>query len=331
MYLPDRIIAMASAFYDSSVLFTASDAGVFTHLAQSGPADAPSIARALRLDERGARLLLDACVALDLLVKREDRYDNSAESAAFLVQGARGDLTGAIRYNRDVYPAWGKLDTFVRTGKPVERPEQHLGDDAARTRTFVLSMHHRALAMGRAVLNELDLAGRKRLLDVGGGPGTYAVLIAQRHADIACTVLDLPEVVKVAAELIEQQGYADRVTTLAGDYRVDPFPSGVDVVHFFGMLHQEPADGIRALLKKAYDALEPGGIVNIMDMMTDHSHTRPKFSALFAVNMALTSEHGWVFADSELLEWLREAGFRDAQVRALPPPMPHSFATARKP
>lgn len=331
MLKPDRIIGMASAFYDTCVLFAASDLGVFARLAETGPADAASLAASLRLDRRGARLLLDACVALELLNKDGETYSNTPESAVFLVPGSPGDLSGAIRYNRDVYPAWGKLDTFVRTGTPVEKPEFHLGADAERTRTFVLSMHHRALAIGRAVLGELDLAGRRTLLDVGGGPGTYSVLIAQSHPDIRCTVLDLPEVVKVAAELILAQGCAERVSTLAGDYRTLAFPPGNDVVNFFGMFHQESPDSIRALLRKAHDALNPGGIVHVMDMMTDHTHTQPKFSALFAVNMALTTDNGWVFADTELTGWMREAGFTDCKVKPLPPPMPHWFASARKP
>lgn len=321
---------MASAFYDSCILFSASDLGVFSKLAELGSADASTLAAALNLDRRGARLLLDACVALELLKKEGDLYQNSLEGQVFLVPGSPGDLSGAIRYNRDVYPAWGKLTELVRSGKPVERPESHLGLDAERTRTFVLSMHYRALAIGRAVVGELNLAGCRQLLDVGGGPGTYSVLISRAYPEISCTVLDLPDVVAVADELICQQGAQERVRTLAGDYRTAQFPDGNDVINFFGMFHQESPESILALLKKACNALKPGGIVNIMDMMTDHTHTKPVFSALFAVNMALTTENGWVFSDAELAGWLEEAGFTDCVVKPLPPPMPHSFATARK-
>lgn len=328
---PERIIGMTSAFFDSCVLFTASDLGIFAKLAELGPSEAGGLASALGLDPRGTSLLLDACVALDLLRKEGNSYSNTPESGIFLVPGSPGDLSAAIRYNRDVYPAWGKLATFVKNGTPVEKPEFHLGEDPERTRTFVLSMHHRALAIGRSVLGELQLDGRKTLLDIGGGPGTYSVLIAQAYPEMACTVLDLPDVVKVAQELIHKQGYAERVKTLAGDYRTTPFPGGNDVINFFGMMHQESPQSIRSLLKKAYDALNPGGVVHVMDLMTDASHTKPKFSALFAVNMALTTENGWVFAETELIEWMQEAGFTDCQVKPLPPPMPHSFAFARKP
>src|SRR3990172_530318 len=188
MLKPDRIIGMASAFYESCILFAASDLGVFARLAEIGPADAQTLASALKLDERGARLLLDACVAVELLRKDGMLYSNTPESSAFLAPGSPGDLSGAIRYNRDVYPAWGKLKNFVKSGKPVESPEFHLGHDPDRTRTFVMAMHYRALGMGRAVVGELDLAGSKTVLDVGGGPGTYSMLIAQANPKATCTV-----------------------------------------------------------------------------------------------------------------------------------------------
>lgn len=328
---PSRIIAIASAFYDSCVLFTASDLGVFDYLSKNSGAVAGQIATGLDLDERGTRLLLDACTALGLLSKSGDRYDNTPETAAFLVAGSPGDLSGAIRYNRDVYNAWGRLPQLARTGRPVENPGIHLGSDPDRTRTFVLSMHYRALGIGRALVPMLDLRGAKTLLDVGGGPGTFSVLLAQANPDIRCTVLDLPEVTAIARELIEQQHMTDRVRTLGGSYRELDFPEGQDVVNFLGVLHQESPASIQSLFKKAYHALRPGGRIHVMDMMTDATHAAPKFSAMFAVNMALTTEHGWVFSDAEIMGWLRGAGFGKTEVRPMPPPMPHWIATAVKP
>jgi hypothetical protein len=249
---PRRITEMASAFYESCVLFTASDLGIFGKLAELGPADEKTISEACRLDVRGARLLLDACVAVGLLSKSEGRYQNSAEAAAFLVPGSPGDLSGAIRYNRDVYGAWGLLADMVRTGKPVERPKIHLGEDRDRTRTFVLAMHGRALGIGRAVVPRLDLSRSRSLLDIGGGPGTYSMLVAQAFPEIECTVLDLPEVVKIAAELIETAGLGRRVKTLAGDYHSTAFPGGQDAAVFFGVLHHIPGRNSRPFLPSTW-------------------------------------------------------------------------------
>ncbi|MDD4736081.1 MAG: methyltransferase [Kiritimatiellae bacterium] len=327
---PSLITDMASAFYDSCILFAASDAGLFTALAAHPHSTGDELAERCNLNPRSARLLLDACVALKLLVKNNNSYANTPESALFLVAGSPADLTGAIRYNRDVYAAWGRLGEFARTGTPVEKPELHLGDDESRTRTFVHSMHGRALGIGRSVIPLLDLSGCRKLFDVGGGPGTYSVLCAQAWPDLTCTVLDLPGVARVADELITQAELSERVKTIPGDYHTADFPNDLDVCLFFGMLHQETPESITQLFQKAYAALKPGGILYVLDMMTDASHTLPPFSALFAVNMALTTENGWVFSDEELKTWLYETGFSDFTCQPLPPPMPHWLASARK-
>jgi SAM-dependent methyltransferase len=328
---PGRIVRMASAFQESCLLFAASDLGIFRELAKAGKADTAHLARALGLNERGARLILDGCAAIGLLHKESGLYRNSPEAEAFLVPGHPGDLSGALRYNRDVYPAWGRVAQLARTGVPVEKPELHLGEDTARTRTFVLANHGKALAMLPAVMPLLDITGRRQLLDVGGGPGTFSAAIARANTGIQCTVLELAAVAAIAAELIEQEGQSGRVRLLEGDYHTTPFPPGNDVVLLFGMLHQEPAETIREILARAYCAMAPGGIVYVLDMMTDESHVNPPFSTMFGVNMALTKEHGWVFSETELCGWMTDAGFTDFRCRPLPPPMPHWLAAARKP
>ncbi|MDD5705876.1 MAG: methyltransferase [Kiritimatiellae bacterium] len=328
---PAGIVEMASAYYASATLFAALERGIFERVARLPGATAEALAGAGGDDPHGLRLLLDGCVALGLLVKQGEAYRNGEGAAQTLVPGAPHDLTRAIRYNQDVYPAWGRLAELARTGRPVEPPSLHLGADDARTRRFVLAMHGRALGIGRAVTPLLDLSCARRLLDVGGGPGTYTVLMAQAAPELRCCVLDLPPVAAIANELIDQAGLTSRVSTLPGDYHVTAFPSGQDVVTFFGVLHQEAPEVIRELLRRAHAALKPGGRVYVLDMMTDATRAHPRFAALFAINMALTAEHGWVFADSELASWLAEAGFVDSRCMPAPPPMPHMLMTASKP
>lgn len=326
---PSRIIASANAFYESCTLFAASDLGLFATLAEQGSADAAELADACGLDQRATRLLADACVAIELLEKDGNRYRNTAAVDAFLVPGRPGDLSRAIRYNRDVYPAWGRLAEFGHTGKPVEKPELHLGEDDARTRAFVHAMHGRALGIGRAVVPLIEIPGNARVLDIGGGSGAYSMLLCEAHPTATSTVLDLPGIVRVADELIAERGLQSRVQTLAGDYHNAAFPGDCDVVLILGVLHQESPGSIVDILSRARQALKPGGRIYIMDMMTDGSRCYPAFSSLFALNMALTTENGWVFSDDDMRTWLQEAGFTDIERRELPPPMPHWLMSAR--
>jgi hypothetical protein len=169
------------------------------------------------------------------------------------------------------------------------------------------------------------------VLEVGVVPATYSLLIAHAFPQIRCTALLSPAVAAIADELIAQQNASARVTALPGDYHTAAFPAPADVILFFGVLYRESEASIRSLLRRANDALEPGGAVYVMDLMTDRSRTWPEFSALFALNMAITTEDGRVFSDDDLRAWLAEAGFIDFSVTPVAPHVPHWLAGARKP
>ena len=325
-----EIVDLASAFYGSAALFAALDIGVFKAIAdRGGMVDLAAIAETTGASHRGLRLLLDACVATGILGKDGDNYFNTEAGKLALVPGGPADLSKAIRYNQDVYPAWGRLAELARTGKPVESPGLHLGDDPERTRRFAFSMRGRAFAIGRSVVPMLDLSGCRRVLDLAGGPGAYAELIVKSNSDLSCVTVDVPAVSAVAAECIAAAGLADCVECRAGDYHNDEYePEAYDAVTIFGALHQESPDQIRDIFSRAHRALRPGGRIFILDMMTDRTRTEPAFSALFAVNMALTTENGWVFSDDEIKAWLAETGFKPGEVRPVPPPMPHWLVSA---
>ena len=340
-----EIVDLASAYYGSAVLFAAIDRGVFAAIEKLGPpSPAPNldlVADACGCDRRGMRLLLDACVAEGLLTKDGETYRNTPAGRAALVPGGPADLTKAIRYNRDVYPAWGRLAEFAFTGRPVERPETHLGEDESRTKAFAAAMFGRAMGIGRSVVPMLGLgAGAReagdgepgvRVLDLAGGPGAYAILMCQANPQVTCVTVDLPAISAEARGYVAQFGLADRIECRAGSYHTDEYERGAyDAVTIFGALHQERPAAIVDILKRANRALRPGGRLLVLDMMTDATHAAPKFSALFAVNMALTTENGWVFSDGELKGWMREAGFEPGETRPVPPPMPHWLVTAVK-
>ena len=329
-----QIVELASAFYGSATLFAALDLGVFAAIAEAGaPVALAPLAEKLNASPRGLRLLLDACVATGILAKSADGlYSNTQAGGLALVPGGPADLSKAIRYNQDVYPAWGRLAQLARTGAPVEPPQLHLGDDPERTRRFALSMRGRALAIGRGVVPMIGLGKPQgRLLDLAGGPGTYAELLMKANPGWSCVTVDVPAVSAVARECVAQAGLADRIECRAGDYHSDDYePAAYDAVTIFGALHQESPEQIRGILARAARSLKNGGRIFVLDMMTDATHAAPAFSALFAVNMALTTENGWVFSDAELKGWLAEAGFTPGETRPVPPPMPHWLVSAVK-
>lgn len=326
---PAPIMRLATAYWESQVFLTANRLGLFELLAET-PRTVQEIAEATATHARPMRLLLNACAALGLLERQHGRWRNSPVSAAFLVPGTPAYLGNAVRYSDDLYDTWGRLEQAIRTNRPPLAPMSYLGDDSEKTRHFVYGMHDRALGIGRALVELVDLHGRQRLLDVGGGPGTYAALLTQRYADLHARVLDLPQVVALAADILAAMGAGARVSTIPGDYHTTPLPPGNDVVLISGVFHRETAATCRSLIERARDSLEPGGQLLVADVFTDAGGTSPTFATLFGLNMALTAADGGVHADAEVADWMRQAGCRSVTMRPFPPPMPHRLVIGEK-
>jgi SAM-dependent methyltransferase len=319
---PRPILELATGYWDSRAFLVANQIGVFPALAE-GPLSAAALAQALGLHERPLRLLLKACVGLELLREGPEGFSNTPRTQLFLVPGSPAYLGDAIRYGADMWEAWGDLEQALADGIPPVKTETYTGDDPEKTRHFVRGMHNRAQGIARVLVDLVDLTGRKRLLDIGGGPGSYAAMLAARNPDLRATVLDLPGVVAIAREILDEIDGGDRVDTLAGDYKTTAFPSGCDCVLISGVFHRESESMCRQLIARAKDALDPGGMLIVSDVFADEGGATPVFAALFGLNMMLSAPDGGIHADADVCRWMEAAGFRDVSAQPFPPPLPH--------
>lgn len=325
---PRHLMELATGYWASAVLLAANRLRLFPLLSKS-PMTAAEVAARLGGTPRAAEIFLNACCGLDLLAKEDDRFRTTLAVDTYLVPDSPAYLGSAIEWASAQYEAWGRLDEALQTGNPVLDPEEHLGDDPARTRNFVLAMHERARSVAQGVIRFLDLDGASSLLDVGGGPGTYAMLLAGRYPALRATVLDLPAVTEVANELIAHEGLAERVHTVAGDATSGDYGEGAyDTVLFSGVLHQMSPGTIQRMLTGAHRALVPGGKVLISDIMLDVVKTQPTFATLFSVQMLLSSREGAVFSVEDCEVWLEKAGFASIVRQRLPEPLPYTVVSA---
>jgi len=328
---PALIMRLAMAHRSSMVLFAATELDVFTALGD-GPRTAAELAATTGTAQEPLRMLLEAAASERLLTARDGRYENTEVATAFLRRGTPAYIGNVLKYAEDLYQPWGSLAQLVRTGRPVIRPESILGEDKAKTRAFVLAMHERAQGLSAVLPHGADFTGRRRLLDVGGGPGTYSISLVRRTDGLTSTVMDLPGVLEVTREIVRDSGCEDRVSLQAGDYKTTPFGTGFDAVLLSGMMHRETPATCLDLLRKSFAALEPGGMVVVSDVFFEDDHRNtPAFSLYFALSMMITSEEGSAHAKTEMARWMGEAGFGSVEVRPLPPPNPHTLVVGIKP
>lgn len=327
---PSSIVRLSTAYWESQALLTANRIGLFDVLAD-GAKSADEVAGTLLLDPRSTALFLRALVGLGFLAEAEGRFANAPVAATFLVKRSPAFMGNAIRYSDQLYATWGNLEGALRSGKPALPAESYLGDNQDRTRTFVKAMHERALGVARALVSILDLTGRRSMLDVGGGPGTYSVLLTERFPGLRSEVLELPGVAAVARELVAAAGASDRVSLRDGDYHHTDFGSGKDVVLMSGMFHRETEQACRSLIERAAACLDPGGLLVVSDVFTDRGGSQPTFAAMFGLNMMLTAPDGGVHSDADVQGWMADCGLRELRMVPLPPPMPHRVVFGVKP
>jgi SAM-dependent methyltransferase len=154
----------------------------------------------------------------------------------------------------------------------------------------------------------IDLGGRTKLLDLGGGPGTWAIHFALANPDLTATVFDLDGTRPFAEQTIAEFNVTDRVQFVGGDYTKDQLPNGFDVVWLSHILHAESPDSCRWIVRKAVDALDENGLILIHEFILDSDGTSPMFPALFSLNMLTRAPGGRSYTIDELESMLTEAG-----------------------
>lgn len=311
------------------VLMTATRLDVFSALGDSY-LSTREIAAKCGAHPHSLALLLNACVALGFLDKRGGRYGNTDEARELLVRGQPGCIADGINHADRLWQTWGQLTEAVRTNRRAQVP---LAPSDGRTvhRDFILAMHTRALRSGEALAEGLDLTGRRRLFDAGGGPGTYSIFLVRRYPGLNAIVFDLPPTIEIAREVVAASGVGDRIAFQVGDYFRDDFGRGNDVVLLSAILHSMGPRRCRLLLRKAFDSLLPGGLVVVQEGLLDPGGTSPLGAVLFSLNMLVNTGEGRSYSGPEIAGWMRAAGFADPAVKPLGAPATASLVIGTKP
>lgn len=325
---PMAVMRISSAFWHSSVLHVAHGLDVFSQL-KDGPATAKELAERCNADERGIELILIACVGLGLLEKHGDRFSNGPIAQTFLVKGSPRYQGGIVSMFEDWVSAWAKLKDAVVEGKPVVEKQHDKGAEA--TRTYIYGMLYRGIPQAQLLAEEVPLPGHKKMLDVGGGPGIFPIVMTEKNPGLKADVLDLPQTLRVTTDIIKDFKAQDRVSTKEGNYLQDPFGAGYDVVLLSSMISQEGPDVIKDIIQKSYDALTPGGVILIQEQFLDTDKSGPLLAALIGINQLIHTPAGRAYSAKEVADWAAEIGFKDLSFRPLPEPSPFTLIQGTKP
>ena len=306
------VFKKARAFWEARILMTAAELDVFSVLLDE-PKTASGVSEKLSSNTRATEMLLNALVAMDMLVKNDGAFRVKPGLEKALSSSAPETIVPLVLHMAHLWETWGTLTEIVQKGK-AEKSFDTLERDEKGIKAFIGAMHTIGRGVAQGVVAKLDLSGKEHLIDVGGGSGVYTIAALSAAPGMRATIFDRPMVVEIAKQKIAEENLSDRVTFVKGDFYKDDLPSGHDIALLSAIIHQNSPEQNVGLYRKVYDALVPGGTVVVRDHVMSEDHTKTVEGALFAINMLVATPEGGTYSFEEIKRDLQAAGFNDIKL-----------------
>jgi len=312
-WTPADIMRLSSQIWTSCTLQAAVKLDLFTRLdrAPDQGLTVAELAAALDCEPRATDLLTTALVALNLLERARDRLLLTEASRRYLSADSEDYQGFSLKHQNNIMCGWINLEKSVRSGTKIEGSRPIATEDESEREAFLMAMFNVARQQAGRVAEAFNLTGRRRLLDVGGGPGTYALFFCRHNPELQAVVFDLPTTEPFARVTIERFELTRRVEFVGGDFTSDELPGGFDAVWLSQVLHGESPEQAARLVRRAAGALDSGGVMGIQEFILDDDRCGPPQPALFALNMLLQTPGGQAYTQGEITDMMAGGGLKD--------------------
>ncbi len=308
---PGSLLQLSGSYWQAFVLHAGVKLDIFSLLSQ-GTMRADQVAQQINADLRGTSMLLNALAAMGLLEKRKNDYQATQPAVDFLNRASPRYVGHMIMHHHHLSEAWSRMDEAVRTGRPV-RPRFSSTSDEQWRQSFLMGMYNMACQQAPRIVSSINLEGRRHLIDLGGGPGTYAIHFCERNPELLAVVFDLPTTRPFAEDTIARHGLSHRIQFIEGDFLTANIAGDYDVAWLSHILHSEGAVACETLISKAVRLLKPGGLILIHDFLLNDNMDGPLFPTLFALNMLQATEQGQSYSETQIREMLQKSGIENIE------------------
>ncbi|WP_419655727.1 O-methyltransferase, family II [Desulfosarcina variabilis str. Montpellier] len=299
-------------FMKYRVFLTAIELKLFDRL--TTPQSAALLAKRAGTHAGMTQKLLDVLETLGFVVKTNKGYCNTEETTAFFTAVDDYFPSGSLDYLRgNAQLSSGATDRIINSPKLVEK----------KARTYKPEMTH-TMANSRLVgrLQEMvnlvtalpGFDNARRLLDIGGAHGLFAIAMCKENPRLSAVVFDQPGMTDVTAKYIAAYGMPNRITTAVGQQGVDRFAHGFDIV-FESFISFGNKTHLVNYFTRIHDALAPGGLLVSVRSMLDHKRQGPVAALLWDMKNAVNGSEEMCHTASELFSILGEVGFSPVQWR----------------
>ena len=314
----EELYRMLIAPIKSKLLLTGIELKVFNHLSE--PMSAEAVAEAISTHPENTRLFLDGLAASDLVLKKNGLYQNVPSTQAFLVDSSPTFIGQMFSQMVQMWnPSLNNLSKFVKDGAPPPSSQADMGSEEMWSQYAISLASHEAAGPAQDAVDIIsklpEFPSFKKMLDLGGGPGIVGVAIVASHPNMKGVIFDRPAIIKVAETFVKEYEMEDQMEVLGGDYNHDPIGEGYDLIWASNALNFARHD-MDSLMKKSYDALNPGGVFISFQEGLTHERTKPGHVVLGMMSTSLMGQD-MCFDQGEIADSMLRVGFKSVRSRTL--------------
>jgi len=304
---PEPILKIATGFMAAKQLFAASEIGLFETLAD-GPAGLEELAGKTAVPARTVGIVAAAMVSLGLIDQEGGRYRNGEAAATFLAGKPGHDLRPVLRFFNSIsYPLWERLADAVRSG---EGQAQFGKFDREQQQIFSAGVEALSAPVAASLAATYDFSGHKRLLDVGGGTGSFLLAVLRRYPALLGTLFELPGACIVARQRLSAEPEGTRIDIVEGDMFKTPLPADHDVLLVANTVHVLSALHNLELMRKMRATVQRGARLLLVGFWMNPTHTDPPAAALMSGEFLVMAGEGQAYSEQEADHWLGQTGWR---------------------
>ncbi len=297
--------------------------GIFRILMEKGSdgLTLEEISGQVQLPVYGVRVLLESALGIGLVVVNDEKY-TITKTGAYINNDPLSNVN--MNFIQDVcYKGLFFLDESIETGKPEglktfgnwDTIYDGLSSLPANVQKSWFAFDHffSDLAFPPA-LSKVYTGNIKKILDIGGNTGKWAIASARFNPDIEITIMDLPGQLQVARENVSQAGLSERIHFYPANLldKTIPFPKGFDAIWMSQFLDCFSEKEIVSILKRCYDSVSDEQYVLILEAFWDNQRFETAAFCLQQTSIyftALANGNSQMYHSAVFIHCIEQAGF----------------------
>ena len=311
------IFDLMAGFVYTQVLLACTQINLFDILA-NGALSFDDLQKQIPLKPAGLRRLLDAAVAIKLLVKRnDDRYALSMMSAPLVGNVA---ILEMVKHHADFYRDLSDPMALLQgdtssaslneywpyiTQAQGAAPENLSAEKVA---DYSKLMAHTQSLVTDEIIDAYSMSKHQHVLDIGGGQGAFIKRLAGHYPHLRFTLFDIPGVAELSNAHFKEIGLSNRAHAVGGNFFQDSLPKGCDLATLVRVIFDHDDVRVKQLLANVFDALNPGGTLLLAEPMAETKGFEAMGHAYFGFYL-LAMGRGRPRTEAEIKGLLSEAGF----------------------